>query len=132
MEYVVKVHYKTDPKDLTWTYSGKHHVDLREAEKEAHEAMGKPHIDNAIIIEFSPDDPERAISKAIEECIESIDKLIHATNIIDEMPVDVSIVAVFCTVLDDYISQKRLTVEEAVRVLDAGIKAIRECGGKIL
>ena len=49
MEYMVIVHYKTDPEDLTWTYSGIRHKSLDEAVKEATEAIKKPHINKAFV-----------------------------------------------------------------------------------
>ena len=136
MEYIVKVHYKTDPADLIWSYSGKRHTNLGEATEEAAEAMKKPHINKAFVTGIGHTDrkePESTseMDKAIEECIDSVDKLIQATNILDRMPVCISLGAVFCTVLDDYIREKRMTVEEAVVTLHGAIQSIRKYGGKI-
>lgn len=136
MEYIVKVHYKTDPEDLIWSYSGKRHTNLGEATEEATEAMKKPHINKAFVTGIGHTDqrePESTseMDKAIEECIDSVDKLIQATNIIDKMPVCITIGSVFCTVLDDYIREKRMTVEEAVVTLQGAIQALRKYGGKI-
>lgn len=136
MEYIVKVHYKTDPEDLIWSYSGKRHTTLGEATKEVMEAMEKPHINKAFVTGIGHTDqrePESTVEmdKAIEECIDSVDKLIQSTNTIDKMPVCITLGSVFCTVLDDYIREKRMTVEEAVLTLDAAIQALRKYGGKI-
>ena len=136
MEYIVKVHYKTDPDDLIWSYSDKRHNNLGEATEEAVEAMKKPHINKAFVTGIGNTDrkePESAseVDKAIEDCIDSVDKLIRATNTLDRMPVCMSLGAVFCTVLDDYIREKRMTIEEAVVTLEAGIQSIRKYGGKI-
>lgn len=135
MEYVVKVHYKSDPVDLIWTYSGTRYNSLDEAVKEASKAIEKPHINKVFISGTgTPDqrEPENTdLDKAIEECIDSVEKLIQATNTIGEMPSFISLGSVFCTVLDDYIRQKRLTVEEAVLTLEGTISSIRKYGGKI-
>ena len=136
MEYIVKVHYKTDPADLIWSYSGKRHTNLGEATEEAVEAMKKPHINKAFVTGIGHTDrkePESTseMDKAIEECIDSVDKLIQATNTIDKMPVCITMGAVFATVLDDYIREKRMTVEEAVVTLHGAIQSIRKYGGKI-
>lgn len=136
MEYIVKVHYKTDPEDLIWSYSGKRHTNLGEATEEAVEAMKKPHINKAFVTGIGHADrkePESTseIDKALEECIDSVDKLIQATNTLDRMPVSISLGAVFCTVLDDYIREKRMSTEEAVVTLEGCISSIRKYGGEI-
>ena len=137
MEYIVKVHYKTDPADLIWSYSGKRHANLGEATEEAVEAMKKPHINKAFVTGIGHTDrkePESTseVDKAIKGCFDSLDKLIKATNTLDnKMPVCMSMGAVFCTVLDDYIREKRMTVEEAVDTLEASIQALKKYGGKI-
>lgn len=136
MEYILNVHYKTDPEDLIWPYSGIHYKSLDEAVEEATEAMKKPHINKAFVtgIEHSDQgEPKRTsdLDKAIEECIDSVDKLIQATSTIDEIPSFISLGSVFCTVLDDYIRQKRITVDEAVLTLVGCISSIRKYGGNI-
>lgn len=136
MEYIVKVHYKTDPADLIWSYSGKRHANLGEATEEAVEAMKKPHINKAFVTGIGHTDrkePESTseVDKAIEECIDSVDKLIKACNALDTLPYCMSLGAVFCTVLDDCIRDKKMTVEEAVVTLQGAIQALRKYGGKI-
>lgn len=137
MEYIVKVHYKTAPEDTIWTYSGKRHSTIEEAKREASEAEKKPHIDMTFITATDygyMEGPEirSDMDKAIKECIDSVDKLIKAANTLDnKMPVCMSMGAVFCTVLDDYIREKRMTVEEAVVTLQGAIQSIRKYGGKI-
>lgn len=136
MEYIVKVHYKTAPEDTIWTYSGKRHATIEGAKREASEAEKKPHINKAFVTGIGPTHPTEPestseVDKAIEECIDSVDKLIQACNNLDKLPVCMSLGAVFCTVLDDYISDNRITVEEAVVTLHGAIQSIRKYGGKI-
>ena len=136
MEYIVKVHYKTAPEDTIWTYSGKRHANIEGAKREASEAEKKPHINKAFVTGIGHTDrkePESTseVDKAIEDCIDSVDKLIKACNALDTLPYSMSLGAVFCTVLDDCIRDKKMSVEEAVVTLQGAIQALRKYGGKI-
>lgn len=137
MEYIVKVHYKTDPEDLIWSYSGKRHASIEGAKREASEAEKKPIIDMAFITATDcgyMEGPEirSDMDKAILKCIDSVDTLFQVLSNEEEgIPASISIGAVFCTILDDCISQKRMSVEEAVVTLQGAIQSIRKYGGKI-
>lgn len=137
MEYIVKVHYKTAPEDTIWTYSGKRHANIEGAKREASEAEKKPHIDMAFITATDygyMEGPEirSDMDKAILKCIDSVDNLFQILgNEEDGIPLSISLGAVFCTVLDDCIRDKKMTVEEAVVTLQGAIQALRKYGGKI-
>lgn len=49
MSFVVNVHYKSDPEDLFWSYSGRLHDCLQDAVEELMFVAKQPHIDKAVV-----------------------------------------------------------------------------------
>ena len=104
MSYIVNVHYKSDPKDLFWQYSGKTHICLQDAVDEMISITKQPHIDKAVVVgtgKCQPVDRDEPLEDVIFEYI--ADRDIKDGSDLEDLMLHVGLVirGCFCDVAND-------------------------------
>lgn len=129
MSYVVNVHYKTDPKDLFWQYSGKTHTCLQDAVDELISAQKQPHIDKAVVVgsdKCQPIDKEGIIDRAVADAIVAMENLVTACEKIARVPFITNYGAVVYASACDMIEHNDVKREEILHELEHVTHKIKE------
>ena len=130
MSFVVNVHYKSDPEDLFWSYSGRLHDCLQDAVEELMFAAKQPHIDKAVVAGGSRKDQpmteEEILEKAITKSFDAFNDLITVNKNIAHIPAAVSIGAMVYGIVGGLIKFDNISKEEILLILKRVINDIEE------
>ena len=128
MSYVVNVHYKSDPEDLFWQYSGITHTCLHNAVNELISAQKQPHIDKAIVVGSGtgqPIDKEEIIDRAVADAIVAMENLVTACEKIAQVPVITNYGAVVYASACDMIGYNEVKGDEIIHELERVIHKLK-------
>lgn len=129
MSYVVNVHYKSDPKDLFWQYSGKTHTCLQDAVDELLSAQKQPHIDKAIVAgsgKGQPVDSEELIDKAVANMINARNHLITLLEMIQHISPVTAYSSIIYASAFDVVENSGVKKDELLHNLEHVIERLRE------
>ena len=129
MSYVVNVHYKSDPQDLLWQYSGKTHTCLQDAVDELISARKQPHIDNAIVVgsgKGQPVDNEDLLNEAVANAIDAKENLISISEKIFNIPVITAYASNVYASAYDLVENKGVKMGDLLSELESVINHLRE------
>lgn len=129
MSYIVNVHYKSDPKDLFWQYSGMSHTCLHNAVNELISAQKQPHIDKAIVAGSGTGQPigkEEIMHRAVADLIVAMENLVTACEKIAQVPVITNYGAVVYASSCDMIVHNEVKSEDIIHELEHVIHKIKE------
>ena len=129
MSYVVNVHYKSDPKDLFWQYSGKTHTCLQDAVDELLSAQKQPHIDKAVVSgsgKCQPVSNKELLEKVISEALDTTENLITVSEKIFNIPVIVAYASTVYASARDIVENRGVKIEDLLSELERVIYHLRE------
>ena len=129
MSYVVNVHYKSDPKDLFWQYSGKTHTCLQDAVDELLSAQKQPHIDKAVVSgsgKVQPVSNKELLEKVISEALDTTENLITVSEKIFNIPVIVAYASNVYASARDIVENRGVKIEDLLSELERVIYHLRE------
>lgn len=129
MSYIVNVHYKTDPEDLFWQYSGMTHTCLHNAVNELISAQKQPHIDKAIVAGSGtgqPIDKQEIVDRAVADAIVAMENLVTACEKIALVPVVTNYGAVVYASGCDMIEHNEVKGEQIIHELEHVIHKLKE------
>lgn len=129
MSYIVNVHYKSDPKDLFWQYSGKIHTCLQDAVDELISAQKQPHIDKAVVVGSGKGQPvsnKELLEKVISEALDTTENLITVSEKIFNIPVIVAYASNVYASARDIVENRDVKIEDLLSELERVIYHLRE------
>lgn len=129
MSYIVNVHYKSDPKDLFWQYSGKTHTCLQDAVDELISITKQPHIDKAIVAGSGtgqPVDSEDLIDKAVANMINARNELITLLTKIQHISTVTAYSSIIYASAFDVVENSGVDMDEVVHNLEHVVERLRE------
>lgn len=129
MSYVVNVHYKSDPEDLLWQYSGITHNCLHNAVNELISAQKQPHIDKAIVVgscKGQPIDNEDLLENAVADMINAINQLMTLNEKILHVPPCVSYASMVYAGFHDIVENSGVKKDDLLHQLEHVIGRLEE------
>lgn len=129
MSFVVNVHYKSDPEDLFWQYSGMSHTCLHNAVNELISAQKQPHIDKAIVVGSGtgqPIDKEEILNRAISDAVSATENVISVCEKLVHVPIITSYGSAIYAISRDLIDHSEVKPDEIIHELERVIRIIKE------
>ena len=127
MSYIFNVHYKSDPADLIWQYSGMLHTCLHDAVNEMISAQKQPHIDKAYVVGSGSRIGEGdLLIRSIGDVIIATENLVTFCEKIAHVPIVTNYGSVVFASACDMIEQHEVKREEIIHELENVIRMIKE------
>ena len=129
MSYIVNVHYKSDPEDLFWQYSGISHTCLHDAVNELISAQKQPHIDKAVVAgpcTGQPVDTEEILNRAISDAVSATENVISVCEKLAHVPIITSYGSAIYATSRDLIDHSEVRPEEIIHELERVIQILKE------
>lgn len=129
MSFIVNVHYKSDPEDLFWQYSGITHICLHDAVNELISAQKQPHIDKAIVVGSGTGQPignKDLLDKAVADVLIATENLITVNEKIFNIPVTTSYASNVYASTRDIVDNRGVKIEDILAELERVIYHLRE------